>query len=60
MKKRKKKKGLSFGSSYRKSNQSKNLQSLPSSLSSYSWIENTNKNLALLEQEKLKIANEKR
>jgi len=33
---------------------------LPSNLSAYTWIENTNKNLAVLDQEKEKLNEEKR
>jgi hypothetical protein len=33
---------------------------LPSNLSGYTWIENTNKNLAVLDQEKEKLNEEKR
>jgi len=41
MKKKKKRKGLSFSCGSRKSNQSKNLSSLPKALSQFPWLENT-------------------
>jgi hypothetical protein len=60
MKKRKKKKGLSFSVGSRRSNQSKNLQNLPANLSEFSWIENTPANRFLLEEERQKIVEQKR
>lgn len=48
--KKKRKKKLGYGKS--KKSTSKGLQILPSSLSDFSWIENTQANKILLEQEK--------
>jgi hypothetical protein len=60
MKKRKKRKGLSFSCGSRRSNQSKNLQNLPANLGEFTWIENTPGNCLLLEEERQKIAEQKR
>jgi hypothetical protein len=48
IKKKKKRKGPIFNICSRKSNSSKNLNSLPSYLSDFTWIENTDFNRILL------------
>jgi hypothetical protein len=59
-KKKKKKKGFSFNCSSRRSNPgSRNLVSLPSFLQ-YSWLENTEFNRKLLEEERLRISTVKK
>lgn len=59
-KKKKKRKGLSFSSCSRRSTGSKNLQNLPSFLSDFSWIENTEANKALIAEEKAKMSEQKK
>lgn len=51
-KKKRKKKGLSM--TYKKSNFSKSLNMLPSCFSDYTWIENTESNKVILEEERQK------
>ena len=58
--KKKKRRGPSFNSGHRKPAASKNLQSLPSCLSDYSWIENTQPNMELIKEQKHQIAERKR
>ena len=59
-KKRKKRKGLSFNSGSRRAPCSKNMQSLPSFLSDFTWLENTDENCLKLEEERNKILEAKR
>ncbi len=60
-KKKKKRKGLSFNSCSRKSNNSsKTLQNLPSYLSDFTWIENTEDNKALINEERVRLSEQKR
>ena len=54
-KKKKKRKGLSFNSGSRRSHVSKNMSNLPTYLGDYSWLENTEYNLALIQEERLRI-----
>ena len=59
-KKKKKRMGLSFNSGSRRSNSSKNMQSLPSFLADFSWLENTEANCQLLAEERNRILEAKR
>jgi hypothetical protein len=52
LKRKKKRRGISLASGSRRPSTSKNLASLPSYLSDFSWIENTDANIEIINQEK--------